>query len=76
MSVEPRDTELRGMVPRRLMEMLDAVSQAKGHQSRFDWLVPLLEAEVEREIHAATVLLRIANINPLATERRGRDSDK
>ena len=76
MSNEPRDTELRGMVPRRLMELLDAVSQAKGHQSRFDWLVPLLELEVEREIHAATVLLRIANINPLASERRGQGSDK
>ena len=31
-----RDTELRGNIPRRLMELIDAVAHAKGFQSRPD----------------------------------------
>lgn len=70
-----RDTELRGNVPRRLMELVDAVAQAKGYQSRFDWLVPLLEAEVAREVHAATLLLRMARINPLESDAARKDAE-
>ena len=70
-----RDTELRGNIPRRLMELLDAVAHAKGFQSRFDWLVPLLEAEVAKEVHAATLLLRMARINPLASDDNRKDSE-
>lgn len=70
-----RDTELRGNIPRRLMELVDAVAQAKGYQTRFDWLVPLLEAEVAREVHAATLLLRMARINPLASDDARRDAE-
>lgn len=70
-----RDTELRGNIPRRLMELVDAVAQAKGFQSRFDWLVPLLEAEVAREVHAATLLLRMARINPLASDDARKDAE-
>lgn len=63
-----RDTELRGNIPRRLMELLDAVAHAKG-LNRFDWLIPVLEKECAREVHEATLLLRMARINPLDSER-------
>ena len=50
-----------------VMQRLDAVAQSKGCESRADWLVPVLQAEIERELRAATLLLRMARINPLAS---------
>lgn len=70
-----RDTELRGNIPKSLMVLIDALSQADGHASRFDWLIPVLQAEADRRVHAATVLLRIAGINPLQSARRPSDTE-
>ena len=42
--------------------------KANQLQSRAEFLVPVIQAAVEKEIHRATVLLRCARINPLATE--------
>ena len=65
---ELREEELRFKVPADLMQMLDAVRQAKGYESRGDFLIPQLWEMVNREVRAATVLLRIARINPLVTD--------
>jgi hypothetical protein len=40
-----------------------------------DWVIPVLEKEVNARVHGATLLLRIAGINPLARDPSGKDSD-
>lgn len=65
---EPRDAEFRGNVPRRLLELIDAIAQVDG-MSRMEWAVSVLEPEVKRRIHAATMLCRMASINPTDTDR-------
>jgi len=59
-----RDSELRGDVPRRFLELLDAVAQADG-VGRMEVVGP----ELERRVHAATVLLRCVGVNPLDSDR-------
>lgn len=68
----PDKAELRCMIPADLMQRLDAVARSKGFESRTDWLVPVLEAEVQREVHAAIGLLRMVRINPLAADADGK----
>lgn len=65
---EPRDVELRGNVTRTFLQRLDAVAQADG-MGRMEWLVPIVEREVERRIHAATVICRMVGSNPNAPDR-------
>lgn len=72
MASAPDKAELRCMIPADLMQRLDAVAQSKGCESRADWLVPVLEAEVRRELHAAIGLLRMVRINPLAADDTGK----
>ena len=72
----PSDVELRGQVPRRLMELIDALQQADGHSSRMDWVIPVLQREVDARIHGATLLLRIARINPLLMDASGMDTEQ
>ncbi len=62
-------TELRVDVPTELIQQLDAVMQSKGMKARADYVVPLLVADIAREVHAATLLLRMCRINPLLTEQ-------
>ena len=61
---EPRDTEIRFMVTRQLAQRIDALVQSDCHQGRAELLTPLIEAMVEKRVHAAIVLLRMAGINP------------
>ena len=68
---EPKDADLRFNVTLTLMRRIDALVQAKGFAGRGDLLTPLIEAFVTKEIHEATLLLRMAGINPLATEPVG-----
>lgn len=65
---EVRDTEFRGNVPKRLLELIDACAQAEGI-GRMEWAIPILEAEVKRRLHMATVLCRMAGINPTTVDR-------
>ena len=65
---ELRDVEFRGNVTRELMQLIDACAQADD-VSRMEWAIPVLKREAERRLHSATVLLRIAGINPLASDR-------
>jgi hypothetical protein len=62
------EVEMRFFVSHELASHIDAVLQANQLQSRADFLVPVIQKAVEQEIHRATVLLRIARINPLASE--------
>lgn len=62
------EVEMRFFVSHELAGHIDAVLQANQLQSRAEFLVPVIQAAVEKEIHRATVLLRCARINPLATE--------
>ena len=70
-----RDSELRGTVPRRFLELLDAVAQAHG-MGRMELVMSVVEPELERRIHAATVLLRCVGINPLASDRGAERPDR
>lgn len=72
---EQRDTELRGLVPRSLMAKIDALAQVDGTGSRIDWVIQVLEAEADRQIHRASVLLRMVGVNPLGSELLGKDSE-
>jgi hypothetical protein len=72
---EQRDTELRGMVPRSLMAKIDALAQVDGTGSRIDWVIQVLEAEADRQIHRASLLLRMVGVNPSGSESLGKDSE-
>lgn len=63
-----REVEIRFLVTRRLATLIDALMLADGLAARNDWVIPVLEAEANRRVHAATVLLRCAGINPLAAD--------
>ena len=39
-----REAELRGNVPKRLLQLIDALQQARGHTNRMDVVIPVLEA--------------------------------
>lgn len=58
-------TELRIDVPADLIQRLDAVMQSRGLKARADYVVPLLEDAIAKEVHSATLLLRMCRINPL-----------
>jgi hypothetical protein len=72
---EQRDTELRGLIPRSLMAKIDAMSQVDGTGSRIDWVIGVLEAEADRQIHRATVLLRMVGGNPPPPGSDGRGAE-
>ena len=65
---EPRDAEIRFNVTRRLASLVDALVQSKGSQGRAELLEPIVRALVEKELHEATILLRMAGINPADPE--------
>ncbi len=61
---EQRDTELRGQIPRSLLVRIDALAIVDGVGTRMDWVIKVLEAEADRRVHAATLLLRMVGGNP------------
>lgn len=72
---EARDTELRGLIPRSLMAKIDALAQVDGTGSRIDWVIKVLEAEADCQIHRATLLLRMVGGNPLLRDGEGRGDE-
>lgn len=72
---ESRDTELRGLISRALMAKIDALAQVDGSGSRIDWVIQVLEAEADRQIHRASLLLRMVGVHPSGSESPGRDSE-
>jgi len=72
---EPKDTELRGLIPRSLMAQIDALAQVDGTGSRIDWVIGVLQAEADRQVHRATVLLRMVGRNPSDSEGHGKGTE-
>ena len=71
---EQREAELRGMVTRSLLAKIDAMSMVEG-TSRIDWVIRVLEAEADRQIHRATLLLRMVGGNPPGPGSDGRGTE-
>lgn len=63
-------TELRGMCPSELAEALDAIAMTKG-LDRNAFVIQILEAEVKRVLHDASVLHRVLRGNPLMADGDG-----
>lgn len=57
------DVELRGPCPRKVVDMLDAVSTARG-LTRTQLVNEILGTWARREWHVATVVGRVMNGNP------------
>lgn len=55
--------ELRGMVSREVVDILDALVQANPGSSRFDYIEPILENWAEKKIHESRIVLRMAHGN-------------
>jgi NAD(P)H-hydrate repair Nnr-like enzyme with NAD(P)H-hydrate dehydratase domain len=60
-------TELRGLCPAHLAQALDAIAMARG-LDRNTYVVTVLENEVKKVAHEATVLHRALRGNPYLTE--------
>ena len=67
---ETRSEEFRGNCTPSLLQLVDACAASEG-KSRMEWAAPILEAEAKRRVHAATLLLRMMNIDPSAPDRGG-----
>ena len=63
-------TELRGLVPTDLAVALDAVAMAKGID-RHTYVVQVLEAEVKKVAHEASVIARVLRGNPYLSVSHG-----
>lgn len=63
-------TELRGNCPRLIVDVLDAVSQARG-TTRTDLVNELLGEWAEKQLHEASLIHRVTRGNPLVAESFG-----
>lgn len=64
----PHDkTELRGLAPAHLAQALDAIAMARG-MDRNTFVIQVLEAEVKRIAHEASLISRVMRGNPYLTE--------
>jgi hypothetical protein len=66
----PNKTELRGLCPTELAQALDAIAMTKG-LDRNAFVIQVLEAEVRRVLHDASVLHRALRGNPLMSDGNG-----
>jgi len=62
--------ELRMQVPRKLLEVFDAVSMARG-QERFELVIEELSKSADRWVHEATLIQRVTRGNTTASETDG-----
>jgi hypothetical protein len=69
-------TELRGEIPRWVVDILDAVVTARGGQSanvhRTTVVTEVLSEWAEKKLHEASLITRLAAGNPNPTERARR----
>lgn len=63
-------TELRGLVSHDLATALDAIAMARG-LDRHAFVTQILEAEVRRVTHEASVLHRVLRGNPYLSDCEG-----
>lgn len=62
--------ELRMQVPRRLLEVFDAVSMARG-QERFELVIEELSKSADRWVHEAILIQRVTRGNTSLSETDG-----
>lgn len=67
--------ELRVDITHELDRRIDAMLMVDGLKSRADYVAPILEKALNYELHRATVLLRCAGINPLASGDAGKGAE-
>lgn len=60
--------ELRGDIPRELGEALEAISQAKGFNSRHAYVLEVLMEAAREELHAVIRIAQGLKGNPLLAE--------
>lgn len=65
-------TELRVDIPDELARRIDALMLVDKLKSRADFVVPELTKVTDAAFHRATILLRCAGINPLASAGSGK----
>lgn len=63
-------TELRGLVAADLAQALDAIALSRS-MTRHAYVVQVLEAEVRKVAHEASVVSRVMRGNPYLTEDEG-----
>lgn len=63
-------TELRGLVPTELAAALDAIAHARG-MDRNEYVKQVLDAEVKRVVHEASLLHRMLRGNAYLAESDG-----
>jgi metal-responsive CopG/Arc/MetJ family transcriptional regulator len=64
--------ELRIDISAELARNIDAMMMVDNLKSRGEFVVPIIERAIRIELHRATVLLRCAGINPLASSPSGK----
>lgn len=64
--------ELRGEAPRRVVEVLDAVWMARNMTSRTALVNEILNDWATKVVHEASVVARVAGLNPMDSESGGR----
>lgn len=66
--------ELRQLIPSHLATALDGIAMADGME-RHRYIEAVLEAEVKKRAHAATVIARVMRGNPLSPEGDGSQAE-
>lgn len=69
-SRRPQKIELRGLCSQELASALDAIAMSRS-MDRNTYVVQVLEAEVKRVLHEASVVNRALAGNPLLLEASG-----
>ena len=70
MKTKPSTAELRGDCPRKIIDVLDAVSMARD-QTRIALVNEILGAWAKKVLHESSLVHKIAGINPVSTESGG-----
>ena len=66
--------DLRGLIDRSLMDVIDACSMADG-SDRITYVAAVLEREARRELHRASVIARVTRGNPYLPDGAGNGSE-
>ena len=73
---EPATAELRGECPRRIINVLDAVSMARGLGSRTALVNEILGSWAEKVLHEHHVIERVMGRNPTPPEDDGTSQNR
>lgn len=71
MDPDSTPVELRGMAPRWVVDILDALAQA-GHRSRWDVVSHVLTDYVQNRKHEAIVICRLSGCNGHTQDDNGK----